>query len=125
MAFHNYLGEVGETYAANVLKENGYSVLDKNVRVGNSKSLEIDLLAMDNGILVFVEVKTRQDLPDALEVDEIVSREKKNRLLRAVELYVMSSTLRYDDIRIDYLFVANNRNLGRFEYVLIKDALRP
>ena len=57
MGSHNQrLGKRGEAAAANFLASQGYTVLGENLRTPYG---EIDLLAEDAGMLVFVEVKTR------------------------------------------------------------------
>lgn len=51
-----WLGRYGEDRACEYLTRNGYQILQRNAR---SKSGEIDIIATDQGALVFVEVKTR------------------------------------------------------------------
>jgi len=52
------VGELGENLACQYLKRNGYKIIGRNFRKTGG---EIDIIARDqkNGILVFVEVKTR------------------------------------------------------------------
>jgi len=50
------LGRRGEDAAARYLEENGYRILCRNYRC---QSGEIDLVALDNDTLVFVEVRSR------------------------------------------------------------------
>ena len=49
-------GKLGEDLASNFLKEKAYRIIDRNF---HSRTGEIDLIATNKGILVFVEVKTR------------------------------------------------------------------
>ncbi len=51
------LGARGEQLAADHLRRLGYEILARNVRTRHG---EIDLIAVDRGALVFVEVKTRR-----------------------------------------------------------------
>ncbi|MBS3757529.1 MAG: YraN family protein [Desulfobacterales bacterium] len=51
------LGQRGEALAERHLKSLGYQILERNYR---NRLGEIDLIARDNGALVFVEVKTRR-----------------------------------------------------------------
>jgi len=53
------LGDQGEAYAADYLRQNGYRILTRNYR---TKVGEIDLIADDHGTLVFIEVKTRRGM---------------------------------------------------------------
>lgn len=50
------LGKRGETLVKNYLQENKYNVIETNFR---TKLGEIDLIAIKNDIVVFIEVKTR------------------------------------------------------------------
>ena len=51
------LGAWGEAQTADYLRRNGYKILAANYR---TRFGEIDLIAQKDGILVFVEVKTRK-----------------------------------------------------------------
>lgn len=54
----NTLGRAGEELAGEFLRKKGYRVLEKNYRTCFG---EIDLIARDRDVIVFVEVKTRSD----------------------------------------------------------------
>lgn len=54
--YNKLFGNFGEDTAEDFLKKNGYKILDRNF---NCRFGEIDIIAMDNNCLVFVEVKTR------------------------------------------------------------------
>lgn len=56
MAKHLETGKTGENLAVKFLKEKGYEILETNWRFRRS---EVDIIAKDGPILVFVEVKTR------------------------------------------------------------------
>ena len=58
MARHNDLGKWGEGVAADYLEQQGYSILERGWRSGHK---DIDLIAFKQGILAFVEVKTRKN----------------------------------------------------------------
>jgi putative endonuclease len=75
-------GAVGERLAARHLIAHGYEVLDRNFRTRNG---ELDLIAADEGCIVFCEVKTRVALGragPAHGLDAIGPR--KRRKLRAL-----------------------------------------
>jgi len=55
MARHNKIGEMAENLAADYLVRKGYRLLERNWRFSRA---EIDVVAMDGDILVFVEVKS-------------------------------------------------------------------
>ena len=50
------LGEYGESVACQALRRRGYEILDRRVR---QRGGEIDIVARDGDVVVFVEVKTR------------------------------------------------------------------
>ncbi len=54
-------GKLGESAAAEYLKSKGYNIVGMNVYVGRC---EIDILAENGEFLLFVEVKTRTQIPD-------------------------------------------------------------
>jgi len=56
MARHNEFGKWGEDIAVNYLLEHGFKILERNWRHSHK---EIDIIAQREGILYFVEVKTR------------------------------------------------------------------
>jgi len=56
MASHNEMGQAGEELAIGWLRKNNYEVLHHNWR---HSFHEIDIIAVKNGLLHFIEVKTR------------------------------------------------------------------
>ena len=72
-------GRRGESIVAALLEERGFSILERNARVGR---LELDIVAKRNATLVFVEVRTRtSDLYGGGE--ETIDRAKQARIRRA------------------------------------------
>ncbi|MCB9296374.1 MAG: YraN family protein [Lewinellaceae bacterium] len=102
MARHNDLGRTGETLARRYLEGQGYRILEANWRYRRS---EIDLVAMDGPILVFVEVKTRGT--DVFgKPEEFVTARKEKLMVDAAIAYMESIghdwELRFDIIAILY-----------------------
>jgi len=91
------------------LERQGLKVLETNWRF---KHLELDLIGMDGKVLVFVEVKL-QGKGEFVEVNKILSKEKKQRLSRAAEAYLRISGIE-GEIRIDLVtFIENKVNYIR------------
>ena len=94
------LGKEAEDRAARYLVEKGYTIVTRRYKARHG---EIDLIALDGEILVFVEVKMRGKggfLPESA-IDE----RKLGHLMVAAEAYVESvgcegSPLRYDMIAL-------------------------
>lgn len=75
------LGRWGEGIAAAHLREEGYAILGQNVRVPPHG--EIDLVARREGLLAFVEVKTRRN-ERYIRPADAVNAEKRRNISRAV-----------------------------------------
>ena len=80
------VGRWGEDTAADYLKANGYTILARNVRTTHG---EIDIVASQGGLLVFVEVKTRSSHAFAFPEDS-VTRRKQAYMLSAAEDYLQA-----------------------------------
>ncbi len=76
-------GRLGEELTAYYLKRSGYDILRRNFRI---KGGEIDIIAAKDGIIAFVEVKTRD--VNALESGaEAVKKRKRSLIIRAAQEY--------------------------------------
>jgi len=74
---HEALGRLGEDLAHRYLQKRGYTVVARNWRPGGGGSGEIDVVALKDGVHVFVEVKTRRrddDAAPARAIDETKMR---------------------------------------------------
>ncbi|MGH8011160.1 MAG: YraN family protein [Candidatus Binataceae bacterium] len=110
------LGPRGERIAARHLSRRGYRIVARNFRAADG---EIDLVAMDNGTLVFIEVKTRSGTAAGLP-QEAVDLRKQARIRRAAAVFASRNraggrSMRFDVIAI--IGVGRRRSLE-----LLKDA---
>lgn len=94
---HLRTGEWGERIAAKELKQKGFKILGKRVRIGTRD--EIDLVARDGEALVFVEVKTRKSEKFGRPASS-VDRAKRRTLSRAAVRYIK----RLKDPRVCFRF---------------------
>ena len=95
------LGERGEVAAARYLRRKGYTIVARQAREGYG---ELDLVAVDHGVVVFVEVKTRQsDL--AGHPAEAVDLDKQRRLTRAALAFLRRHHLLDHPVRFDVVAV--------------------
>jgi putative endonuclease len=100
VATHNDIGKQGEALAAAFLEDRGYHIQARNWRVNR---LEIDLVAEREGVLVFVEVKTRTRADfgkPATYVDD-----RKKRLLASAATAYMQAVNHQWAIRFDLISV--------------------
>lgn len=105
MASHNNLGLIGEQHAIQYLKDLGYTVLETNYRYGR---LEADILALNDGIFVVVEVKTRSNSYFG-QPEEFVTQEKQNHLITIANHYLETSPLDFE-VRFDIIAVLKTKS---------------
>ena len=101
-ALHLQTGKWGERQAARFLKSFRYRIRGQRVRVG--KHDELDIVAEQSGVLVFVEVKTRRNETYGRPFSAI-NKAKRKRLSRAAVTYLKKTKLRPDHIRFDVIEV--------------------
>lgn len=120
MAKHLSLGKQGELLARKYLQDNGYKILSTNFR---HRKFELDLVALHNEILVFVEVKTRStDFFGAPE--EAVDFTKEKHIADASEAFMLNNnSLHYIDIRFDIIAIIMNKSKTQIKH--IEDAFFP
>jgi len=111
-------GRQGELLAKEYLEKNHYRIVETNWHY--SKNAEIDIIAEDNGVLVFVEVKTRTSLAFGHPF-EAITPAKINKIYSAILAYLETCGKKYKSYRFDGIAVIglNNpqiehlKNLGR------------
>ena len=113
------LGRWGETAAANFFAQNGYQVVAKNLRTPYG---EIDLLVEKDGVIVFVEVKTRSGTGYG-QPEEAVTKEKQGHLLAAIAYYWQHNPQEETDWRVDVVAVTRRGNGKEVEIVHFENAI--
>lgn len=78
------IGRLGEDYIAEYLSRRGYIIKERNFY---KRSGEIDLIAQKNGILAFVEVKTRKSGSFSAPADA-VTKAKQLKIIRTAASYL-------------------------------------
>ena len=95
-------GSAGEAFVAGRLRRAGYQILDRNWR---ARGGELDIVALDGDVLVFVEVKVRRG-SSVTDAEETVDTRKLRRLLLAGELYVEAHQELADQVwRVDLVAI--------------------
>ena len=84
-AEHIAIGQIGEKMAAKLLEQKGYSILQRNWRMGH---LEMDIIAANKKEIVFVEVKTRTSMFSGKMPEEAVDILKRRRMVAAANAYI-------------------------------------
>ena len=115
MAEHNELGMAGEKLALQWLRKNDFEILHHNWRYSYH---EIDIIAVKNGLLHIIEVKTRTNNTGGYP-EQSVSKKKFKHLQRAAEEFLFQHP-EYRDIRFDILAITMPYHQEP-EIVLIED----
>lgn len=117
------VGELGEKFAADFLKRNGFRLVASNFKapIGrNRKGVqftgEIDLIALDGETLCFIEVKTRSSEEFASPLSAINIR-KQRQITRTAKVYrkifdIQQTNFRYDAISI----ILENKKAPKIEH---------
>ena len=109
------LGRRGEQLAADYLERSGYRVIERNVR---RREGEIDLVALHDETLVFVEVKLRSPGPMGGAIEALTAA-KQRRLRELAGAYAaehpeLPANLRIDLVAID---LAPDGGVGRVQHL--------
>lgn len=115
MAQHNEFGKISEDHAVAYLMARGYTIRDRNWRLGHK---ELDIVAQKNDTIAIIEVKARKDdrFGDAVDA---VTDEKIYKIIQAANAYV-----RYHRINLNVRFdiITLTGELGKQKIEHIEDA---
>ena len=112
------LGKIGEELAAKHLLKNAYLIHSRNYVYDRA---EVDIVAEENGMLVFVEVKTRMSayLSDP---SLLVSRKKQRQIIKASDNYAREFHPGKES-RFDIILIITNDKYTALEHIV--DAFYP
>ncbi len=101
MSQRTQFGREGEDAAVRLLEDSGYAVIARNVRLPGG---EIDVIARERGVIVFVEVKARGSQRYGSALAAVDAR--KRRTLRALaadwlQIAAPGARARFDVVTID------------------------
>lgn len=119
MAAHHELGKAGEKMAVELLEKKGYAILETNWRY---QKAEVDIIAIADGMLVIVEVKTRSSANYG-EPAEAVNKSKQRLLSDAAHAYLEYCKMNYE-VRFDIIsIIINSKNQTQLHHMT--DAFYP
>ena len=95
------VGRFGEDEAVKYLEQKGYKILERNF---SCKRGEIDIIALDNDEIVFIEIKARISLKYGLP-SEAVTKNKLKHIYKTAEYYLYTRNLLNENTRIDVIEV--------------------
>ena len=110
------LGRLGEDLAARYLEGRGWRIVARNVRYREG---EIDIVAAREGLLAFVEVKTRRSRAFGTPAEAVTWR--KQRTIRSMAArYLSEARPRAAAVRFDVVDIA--RDGGGYRVTHLEDA---
>lgn len=92
------VGKQGEILASNFLTKRGYKILEMNFKY--SRFAEIDIIALKNNVLHFVEVKTRAQVFCGSPLEAITDKKLKS-IFSCAQFYLKNSNVKYKSFQID------------------------
>jgi len=102
--FNKAIGDEGEKIALKFIKSKGYKVIESNYK---NKIGEIDIIAYDGNILVFIEVKYRKD--DYFGMPrEAVNYNKQRKIKLVAQLFIAKNNLLDKVFRFDVIEILGN-----------------
>ena len=101
--YNKKVGQFGEDIAQKYLVKHGYKIIERNVQASHK---EIDIIAKQKDLLVFVEVKTRTSNKYG-QADESMNFRKSKNLRQAIKKYLgnANNKIYYRDIRADLIAI--------------------
>ena len=105
--FAKKVGSSGENIAKNFLINNGFKVLEMNFHY--SRAAEVDIIALKDDILHFVEVKTRSNDKFGSPLDAITQR-KLSLITSAARYYIQNVSKKYCKFQIDVIGIMLNKD---------------
>lgn len=104
MSNKKILGDLGERFVTDILREKGYEIIGRNFR---TKYGEIDVIARKESCIHFIEVKTRtQDIYG--RPCESVTKEKRERIKKVAQEYLLKCNMSWNDISLDVFELSVN-----------------
>ena len=114
--FRMFLGKAGEKKAVRFLKKKGCTIIETNYR---NKIGEIDIIGLDKGVLIFVEVKTRKD-NDSVSPKEAVTPQKQKKIAQVAQTWLKIKNKHNSKARFDVIAILSGQ--GRTDIEWVKNA---
>lgn len=105
-------GDWGEEVAAKFLQEKGMTILYRKYRAERG---EIDVIARDGNVIVFVEVKTGDSHKFGLP-EERITRQKQKQLYKIANAFIQQNPMEDVDYRFDVVVVDGNPRNYQIRY---------
>lgn len=105
-------GSIGENMAADYLKSTGFKIIARNYRCGRLG--EIDIIAVENEFLCFIEVKTRTSNLYGSPI-EAISYEKRRKIISVAWSYIKQNSMNGANMRFDVVEITGKKVNNEFK----------
>ncbi len=116
---HREVGNNGEDLACAFLKSNGWEILDRNYYFDRA---EVDIIAKDGDVIVFLEVKLRSTTRFGQPFEYVTENKVKN-VFKAAEGWIREHDKHDVPVRFDIIGIVKKKNRDP-DFNHIKDAYR-
>lgn len=96
------LGKEGERLAEDFLRNKGYKLVERNFRCPAG---ELDLIALDGRVIVFVEVKTRSGDRFGGPLEAVPPR-KQRKMIESAQFFLSQKKLHHREARFDVVGIS-------------------
>ena len=114
------LGRWGESIASEYLLEKGYTIIERNHRTEYG---EIDLIAEYDGVIIFVEVKTRTGKKFG-NPEEAITRQKTVHMIDSAQAFLQEHPQFAQEWRIDVIAIYQNKSSDSSEISHFENAVQ-
>lgn len=111
-------GVQAEQMALTYLEQQGLTLVEKNY---HSRRGEIDLIMVDDGTLVFVEVRYRKSAKYGSAL-ESVNYQKQTRIIHTAHTYLQQNPAQHSGHRFDVVAISPDKNIA--DILWVKDAFQ-
>lgn len=104
------IGIQNENLAVNYLKNKGYKIIKQNFY---TKYGEIDIIAKDKDILVFIEVRSKSYNKFGTP-EETINQIKKRKIINTAKVFLRNYNFNFEEIRFDVIAILEE-NINHIE----------
>lgn len=116
---HREIGNTGENLACAFLESKGWNILERNFYYDRA---EVDVIAQDGSVIVFLEVKLRSTTKFGQPFEHVTESKVRN-IFKAAEAWVRENDMHDSPLRFDIIGIVRKKNKEP-EFNHIMDAYR-
>jgi len=113
----NKSGKKYEDLAESYLIKQGYKIIERNYK---TKTGEIDIIAKDGDVIVFIEVKARKS--SSYDPSETVINSKRIKIIKTSLIYLKSKYINIQNLNFRYDVISIKGDLNYPSFTLFKNA---